>query len=246
MQTTAEGAQFVELIECTKLQTGKMSGKHVSGQHARILHIEQEIDGENHAISMDQTKKIVIKKEDLLDHAPKLILSDQNLRTFGRWLASRYSRSALPDSFEQRLKSARTIPPDKIDNKHVDKVKKDRKLSNALLSVITELGNPIEGIYLTLAGNESVELKPEQPYSLGLAVVAYSKKGQSAEQQISEATKLADKIKALFDHSVWDDSVGSITVKSCVPTTERDFSLYQAKRTIRWNYDYLSVNDAAE
>ncbi|RDS81596.1 hypothetical protein DWU98_10215 [Dyella monticola] len=243
LQTAAEGAQFVELIKCIKLTTGRTSGKHVSGQHARILHIEQEIDSALLALSLDQTQKIVVKKEDLLDHAPKHILSDQNLRTFSRWLASRYSRSALPDSFEQRLKAAHTISPDKTDNKHADKVKKDRRLSNALLSVITELGNPIEGIYLTLEGKESIELKPEEPYSLGIAVVSHSKKGQSAQQQIGEATKLADKIKALFELSSWDKSVGSVIIKSCVPTTERDFSLYHAKRTLRWNYDYLSVND---
>lgn len=239
LQSCGDGVDSVELVRCKPV--AKVAGTNGAGKHPRVLHLEETMAGQTTFISLDQTQKLTVEKAKLLEGTPDHVLSHLNRKVFSRWLASRYSRSALPDSFERRLNHARTLAADKLSKPHPEKAKKDRNLAKALQSAFAEFGVPIEGIYISMAGKESDELSPSDVYSLSLVCVAVSKSGRTDEEALRDAGKLSDLIMGLFEHATWDQKVGAVDLLKCLPSIETGFSLYQQRRMLKWNLDWLTI-----
>lgn len=183
-------------------------------------------------------------RADLASLVPTDELVTAHRQVLAQWLAARYRRAALPDAFEHRLKKAKTVNLERLGEmrarKRQDVLKKERNLQNSLLKVAEKDGASIEGIYLALGGSEYDELPSDKPYLLTLVVVG-AVDGCSPAQAEANASAVAEKIRDLFDNAEW--SVGEIQLQACHGTSEETFSLYEYRRMLRWNFDWLSLED---
>ncbi len=235
LQSPAESE--VELIRARFVD--RVSGDHTHGKNPRVINIPNALGAEV-ALEITHKDRLRVSKEQLLASSPVNALIDSDRTQLAAWLASRYNRAPFPDSFDQRLKKARTVLAVKLKNKDVSRVKKEGSLAKQLLGVFVADGGPIEGIYFGLKGNEFFELSAKDDYSLVVVVVAKSRRAEDEEACLALATVAAEKIKGLFEHADWDKSVGKIVLEVCASSTEKDFSLYDLRRMLRWHLDWLS------
>lgn len=234
-------AEFeVELLRASIVEKASPDCTH--GKNPRTLHLPEGL-GVTGTLEISQLRPLRVPKDRLLESEPISALSDADRRELASWLASRYKRAAFPDSFDLRLRRAKTIDHLKLDDKNIARIKKDRSLSKQLLGVFTSDGGPIEGIYIGLMGKETVELESAQDYSLVIVVVAKSRGAAEEEAGYSMAAELAKKVRGLFEHAAWDSAAGKVILKVCEPTTELDFSLYNFRRMLKWHLDWLSEAD---
>lgn len=235
LQSAAESE--VELLRATVVSTALPDCTH--GKNPRILHLPQAL-GADGTLEITQSRPLRVPKDALLASNPVKTLSDSDRGQLASWLASRYKRAPFPDSFDQRLRRAKTVDSSKLSDRNISRIKRDRSLAKQLIGVFTSDGGPIEGIYISLKGSESAELDPTHAYSLGMVVVATSRGAAEEETRLAIAASVAEKLRGLFENAVWDSSVGEITLEICAPSTERDFPLYQFRRMLRWHLDWLS------
>jgi len=240
LQSASEAEDTVEILRARWQTT--TSGEHTFGKNPRIIHLTAA-DEFGRTLVIEQAGKIVALKSLLLKASPLSILSEAHRRRLATWLASRYNRAPFPDSFNNRLKKARTVDGTKANDKQASKLKKDRALNKELLKAFEKDGLPIEGIYVSLGQNSLEELGPEIGYLLDIVVVAESIGESDEAKQLELATKLAALIRGVFDLAEWDSAIGNIVLSECLPATEFDFSLYQYRRMLRWHLDWMSTED---
>lgn len=149
----------------------------------------------------------------LLGHSPReLILAEDLIRTIVKWTARRYERSAFPDSFNNRLASARG-PIRRIE------------------SAFKREGNLITGIFLRL--NPPDEVGPDEPYEIIVRLTAKEEVFARDELE-ARALALTETVRREFD------AIQGIRIIDYALVSEADFSLADVRETLRWDYDYLS------
>ena len=214
------------------------------GKNPRTLQLANAF-GDGQTLQLDQSQKIFIPRSWLLSNSNEPIakLSDENGRLLASWLASRYKRAPFPDSFVNRLRYAKTIDHKELNNARANA---DRNLCKQLEAYFSLAGAPIEGVYVGLSGNEKNELDATTAYILKLALVARS--GPASEEEIrrKRASEFAATIGGLIERVIWSPEKGEICLKECTPLTEKDFSLYQLNRMLRWHLDWLSATDEGD
>lgn len=192
---------------------------------------------------IDLAEKVSVERNSVIALVPQECLGEHDRRLVSGWLGARYSRAPFPDSFDKRLRKARTVDSSKLSHRNLEQLKKERNLHNELLKVFGAEGMPIEGIYIEIS--DKSELSPESGYTAKISVVAKSGPSIDEESQIGVAENLAKKIRHLFDLADWDTSAGEVTLKACIGTTEKEFSLYFERRSLRWHLEWLSAADDA-
>jgi hypothetical protein len=95
---------FIECILCHSIRT--VDGNKLNGKNPRVLHIHN--DTQNFEIYIHD--RFLIEKEKLAEQ--KLVkctaaLSADTVKILKKWIARRYTRSAFPDAFNNRLKQSK-------------------------------------------------------------------------------------------------------------------------------------------
>jgi hypothetical protein len=235
----SSGEDQIELLQARIVEAAK--GDCLNGKNPRMLHVRQ---APNCVLAIEMRQRHFVPKEHLLQFLPAEELEAKQRSQFGRWLSLRYSRAPFPDSVNNRLKKAKTIAIENITaQRPAATIGRDRNLSKSLLKVFENDGDEIEGIYVSLAGNETKELIPADRYQMRIFVVSTSRGVGGEEGQAKLAATVAEKLRNLFDFAEWDIAFGSIELLACSGVTEVDFSYYLSRRTMRWNLDFLSPDE---
>lgn len=228
----------IELVPVREI--GACDGKNTHGKNPRLLHLPDAL-GPGRAIAIDLSEKVTVERKSVVGLAPQDSLNDPDRRLVSGWLGDRYARAPFPDSFDRRLRKARTVDSGKLGHAVPSQLKKDRNLHNELMKVFAADGIPIEGIYIEL--DEKGELDVEIQYRAKVAVVGKSGPSIDEDGQLGVSTALAKKIKSLFELASWDVDVGEVVLATSFGTTEKEFSLFQAKKSLKWHLEWLSATD---
>lgn len=147
----------------------------------------------------------------LIGEHPSGQLAEAQVRLIAEWTARRYSRAALPTSFNNRYKPIR------------DRLKQafDRD-SEHLLAVLLRLDPPDR------------ELPDSEDYSIALYFVADSL-AESVSDQNERLRRLVDKVERLLN-----ECQGLIVVAADI-FAESEITLEEFNNSVRWgDFDYLS------
>ncbi len=142
--------------------------------------------------------------------AQNIFLKDTQKASLVRWLANRYMGQALPDEFENRINLIR------------------KKLEKLLSK---SEANSMLAIYIALDTRD--ELASDKNYILTVTLV-YE---EAAFRELIDEDCLdsyIDEIQSVFKKA------SGITVNEVEVLSEKDFTLYQQRRMIRWRSDHHS------
>jgi len=201
---------FLEYIVARKI--GKLDGNFTHTKNPRKLHIEIETHNSSIPFELSIIDRAFLDRALLLENKPAqdVRLIDSQKATLVRWLANRYMGQALPDQFEKRI--------DPI-----------RGNLNKLLSK-TE-ANGMLAIYIELSPRD--ELASDKNYTLTVVLVY---EDAAFRELIDEdcLDSYASKIEGVFQKA------SGIDISGVIPLSEKDFSLYDQRRKIRWRSDHSS------
>lgn len=186
----------LELEPFVELSIGKvinsLSGNFSYGKNPRKLHLEIRINTEElfatQCVELIASKKIQVNKADLASFYPETesIILDHQLNVYVHWLAARYSRPALPTTFNNLISSC-------------DPKDKQRKLAKSHSPYLS-------GIYVEI--NPDAEIADDEKYQvnlLGLTSVDIS------DTQLEEAKKSLNEYASIIKNAGMD--VVAITQK---------------------------------
>lgn len=159
---------YIELSVARRIED--LNGHFTHNKNPRTLHtnITCRTDDENvfseENIELRAFEKVVIPKESFISLQPDLdkVLEERQVKSYVAWLAARYSRPALPSTFNDRVRAA--DPKDKLRSK----VKKGNE--------------QLVGIYVEIMPD--AEVKDNESYSvnlLGLLPVGFDGDSSKAE-----------------------------------------------------------------
>ncbi len=152
-----------------------INGSFSYGKNPRILHLELTERTSDVSITNNKVIKIIafekfcILKEKICDLAPsdnQFIIGDQ-LRTYVYWLASRYSRPALPTRFNTLISEA-------------DKRDKSRQIAK-------KISRYLSGLYIQITPDK--EISKEDVYKANLLGLIPSGLDESEQEQAIESLK---------------------------------------------------------
>jgi hypothetical protein len=109
-----------EVIKLSKLDAG-VDGRYSNTKNPRILHIAIDREGVATDYLSNINNRYVLSRELLCSYKPINFIKNHDLQLLIRWITNRYSRTALPDSFNTRLNSV---------SKKINKLLKSNKLLN--------------------------------------------------------------------------------------------------------------------
>jgi hypothetical protein len=142
-------------------------------------------------------------------------LGEDLTRMIVNWTAKRYTRSAFPDAFNERLEASK---------------RQMAKIRDAL----KREGTVISGIFLQVDPPDEIEPNEIYRIILRLTVREEDLERPGVEDQ---AIALADVIRKAFAQ------IDGIEVEDCRFVSEADFSIADLRTAMRWDYDYLSFRD---
>ena len=187
LQSSAE--RRIQIVPARRIDA--LDGKSTHGKNPRLLHLPDGF-GSGAAMAIDLAEKVSVERNSVIALVPQECLGEHDRRLVSGWLGARYSRAPFPDSFDKRLRKARTVDSSKLSHRNLEQLKKERNLHNELLKVFGAEGMPIEGIYIEIS--DKSELSPESGYTAKISVVAKSGPSIDEESQIGVAENLAKKI----------------------------------------------------
>lgn len=201
---------FLEFIVARPI--GKLDGNFTHTKNPRKLHLELNIQSSPTPFELNIIDRAFLDRALLLQNKPAqdVYLKDSQKATLVRWLANRYMGQALPDQFEKRIDPVR-----------------DRL--NKLLS--KPEANDMLAIYIELDPRD--ELASDKKYSLNFALVYED----AAFNKLIDEDRLdhfVDEMKAVFQKAP------GIELTGVIPLSEKDFTLYQQRKMIRWRSDHHS------
>lgn len=212
---------YVEVVMGRRI--AKLDGNYTYAKNARTLHIQ--FDGNPPLFAeFSSLDKHSLEKNRFADLQPETNyqLSDSNRSVFQRWLAARYRRSAFPDEFERRLRTA------KLDERIAKAVKPHGTKIIAVLFDVDE-------------GREEVKVEPDDVYELGITLL-YSIEPDSEESEKAAGTARAA-IQSAFEKlrdpksGQWKD----IELRYLEVVSEEALSYRQFVLIKPWRLDYISL-----
>ncbi len=201
---------FLEFIVACPI--GKLDGNFTHTKNPRKLHLELNIQNSPTPFELNIIDRAFLNRELLLQNKPiqNVCLNDSQKATLVRWLANRYMGQALPDEFEKRIDPVR----DKL-NKLLSKPE-----ANGMLAIYIEL-------------DPRNELENDKNYALTVALI-YEEPALSILIDKASLDNYVKEMKAVFQKT------SGINVSEVIPLSEKDFTLYQQRRMIRWRSDHCS------
>lgn len=211
-----EAEPFLEYIVARPVV--KLNGNYTHTKNQRKLHIELDNQDAQSPFELNIFDRATLSRALLLQNKPAqhIFLKDSHKATLVRWLANRYMAQALPDQFEKRIDSVR----DKL---------------NKLLS--KPEANGMLAFYINLDNND--ELAIDQDYKLTVALVYED----AACNKLIDQDQLDNYVNEL--KTVLQKAPG-LDVSEVVPLSEKDFTLYEQRKMIRWRSDHHSFKESMD
>ena len=201
---------YLEYIVARRIPV--LDGSYTHTKNPRKLHLEIDIQNAPIPFELNIIDRAYLDRAMLLQNKPaqNICLKDTQKASLVRWLANRYMGQALPDEFENRINPVR---------KKLEKLL-SKSEANSMLAIYIEL-------------NTRDELASDKNYILTVALV-YE---EAAYRKLIDEDRLdsyADEIQAVFKNA------SGITASNVTGLSEKDFTLYQQRRMIRWRSDHHS------
>jgi hypothetical protein len=220
---------FVEVLTGKRIEK---LGADSFGKTARRLHIEYQSEKEMIAIELLAATKKPIPKRDLFATKPRndLRLDSQGIVILQRWLSSRYDRAAFPESFEDRLRKAKTSGK--------------RTFLKQIEEVLADGGDYIRAIFFELDDNKNIErTEAEDIYQLGITVLYNSLKNEPTA--LEAATKAAEELERLFHTAFYLENAGwrEISLIYCDPISDSVVTLAQREQWKQWRLEHMSLQE---
>ncbi|MHB8425543.1 MAG: hypothetical protein ACYDB9_10425 [Gammaproteobacteria bacterium] len=197
------------------LPAEKLDGNCTYGKNIRKLHLNIVVDGDQKPYELLAYRRGFMPRELIVGTKPagNIKLETEQKGLLARWLANRYTATAFPDAFEIRIAKVR------------EKLKKH--LENPL-------AHQMLGIWIALLPG-MIELLASDKYEVVISLVytadAYEK--DLVEQKLDD---FADKMKDIIGEA------DGIVVAGVVVISEKDFSLMNYRKMLRWvNFEYISM-----
>lgn len=194
---------------------------NLHGKNPRCLHIELP---SGNCVELHATRKTTVPKQaTLLGHpCPNLNMTSNQRRTLHRWLASRYSRAAMPDEFNNRLKST--------------------KLNKKLATIFKKYGKDILAIYVDLDDGAAIERKDGDPYELSLYLLYDAEIADKAA--VEEARRLVE--EAFKEKCLKNGKWEFFELLECEAYSDEEVTLGEHRKLTVLSWDYLSFRDETE
>ncbi len=194
-------------------------GHNTFGKNARLLELEFSGDESFWAQFNIQNRKN-IQKTVLQNFVPNANtrLAPLNLKTLQRWLASRYSRPAFPDEFDDRIKN---------QSKIAEKLKKLAKTRGANIPLFLF----------------DLREKKDDVYPLGIQIVYMN--SPDPAKALEDAQFICNEIRKLFESKLYNETENTwrlIELLFCDSISDEDLSYEQYGKLQRWNLDYVSLD----
>ena len=201
------------------------NGNYTHGKNPRQLHLV--LDGGTAPIwvQLEATRKLGIAKSDLARYRPDAsrVLTPATKLILQRWLAARYRRAALPDEFNNRLKSTGLA----------DRIAKIMAKNGAMiLAVLFDLDNGMDIIRKN--ADDPYELTIYLLYSTQVDAVAAAREAESAKPQIEDAFR-----KACYDAG--REQWRQIELIDCIPVSDQALTVAESEKLARWYADHISL-----
>ena len=195
------------------------SGNFTWGKAPRTLHYTLNCDGAPVHVELVSTCKRVLPKSELARFEPDSALrcDAKTLAIIRSWLSSRYNRAAFPDEFVNRMKDT----------------KADAKLADALKNY----GNHISFVYFDLDDGQCIEHAQDDPYKLRIFLVFNP--GNDAEAAADAADKAAEKVEEVVSARL--SARTAIVLEACMPISEDDITVSQARTLTQWRLEYMTL-----
>lgn len=211
----------IELIKGRWIEAAKAELTH--NRNPRTLHLNATRHETPAVLEIKIGDRLTIDKLNLLAFEPdrEAILHDSERLTLVRWVASRYTRAALPDALVDRLAPIKeTIK--KIGNRHPF---------------------AIVGIYLDYDPLGEI-ISDDEPYEVRIAVVYDSAMSGAEEEALEAARTLRSRFERKF-HTVETEHAGLqwhlIELTYCEAVADTLFSLRSAIQSKLYQLDYISL-----
>lgn len=211
---------YAEIIIGRHLE--KHEGNHTNSKNPRKLHLPLICNGESKFCELIAINKQTLPKEELGKFlpSPDIALAPEALRILQRWLALRYSRVALPDSF----------------NAVMDVNKMNDKISNVLKS----LGAYIIAVFMDL--DDNAEPHDDAPWPLSIFLM-YDADFDPDKAEL-KAQKAAQQISSAFEKSFQDSKTKlwqGIELIECLPISNHVMTCHQSMKLKQWYGEHLSL-----
>lgn len=197
----------------------KLDGNFAWGKSPRTLHLSMTRAAGSEVIELVQPHRGTVPKSDLARFTPSAdhTLDQRGLSTLRSWLSSRYNRAAFADTFVNRFRS--------------------EKGEERLVSLLRSSGDLVSFVYFNIQGGHSVERAQGDPYIF--TVVLVYDPGEDEESSMDRAEQLANRIDAELKSRLKNPT--SLVLLDCVPLSESDVTVSQAKLLTQWRLEYMTT-----
>lgn len=161
-------------------------------------------------------ERFYVDRRYLAAYSPQYTMDKELKHLIARWISNRYYRSAFPDTFNNR-----------IGNNVRKKIKK----------AFEEIGHYVTGVYIMLLPDQ--ELNPGDAYEIFVQATIRTEDAENLEVigRVNEALlKFVSALNSCDGINIADKSYNVIS--------EDKFSLDDIRNSKRWDYDYLSFQNA--
>ncbi|WP_260734840.1 hypothetical protein [Tunturiibacter lichenicola] len=211
---------FAEIVEAYFIDQCLDNFCH--SKSTRILHLEAFRDGKPACLELHAVKKRNIDKKALEGFQPfsGVVLAPDESNSLSHWLAARYKRAAFPNAFLDRLG---------------DKIRK------ALARTGARNPHSILGIFLDYDPQDEIE-DDHELYELWVYVIYSSDIDKSDEVAQRCVILLRQQLEREFRDS--NNAWVGIELRECEAISDKDFSIYEAKRLKFFRLDHVSLRES--
>jgi hypothetical protein len=210
-----EGEPYVEFFVAHPVD--KSDGRKRRGKNPRRMQFIAANNGVEQIYEINVHDKFRVSRRFLEGDTPdtSCTISRHEVTTIGRWAAKRYSRPGFPSEFDRRLN---TIGKDKFER------------------AMQKYGDDVSGIFIAFL-SPSGELPETEPYAVSVRVVA-PREALADDKREQVLVKLIAQLQSLFSQCT------GIQLEDMTLDTEADFSLEDWKRSMLWDYEYISGEES--
>lgn len=202
---------LVEVLIGRTIPEDQVDGNFTWGKNPRTIDFEAEVCGKTRWYRCRISEKSTLGRRVLTRSFPSEALPQPTCGVLARWVAKRYTRAALPDAFNERV----------------------RRMDERIKRLMVRDGKLITHVYLSLDTEE--ELPPNRPYRVIMRATALPEVLEDRELTGKLSAAVLG-LKSLLNEC---DGVEVLDaeLESEVEITLHDLSSGQLRR---WDYDYLS------
>lgn len=194
----------------------QLDGNYTHAKNSRRLHLELRFKDSSVQVELRAARKIRVQKKSLVTQSPdsNYILGQLNQRILRSWLAARYSRAALPNALNERL----------------------RPVEKAFLSLGKNHPHAVLGIFIDYDPHET-ELGDGEHYEIWLSVVYSTENPEYATQATKASAALTSAFEKAFKAGEnWE----KIELRACTARAENEFSLRDLHQTLQYRLEHAS------